>query len=87
MISGRPSERLVFKPHPPFFLHDFELGLELLFAHVERGHAIGLEPEHERQILRGYRLPVNGRVFIRERVGLPTDARDPRRMLVRPHVS
>ena len=83
----QPAERLVLEAHPPLFLDDLALGLELLFAHVERGHAIGLEPEHERQVLRGHRLPVDRRVFVGERVGLAADARDPRRMLIGPDVA
>ena len=62
------------------------LGLELLLAHLERRHAVGLEPEHERQVLRRHRLPVDRRVFVGEGVGLAADARDPRRMLIGPHV-
>ena len=73
----QPAERLVLEAHPPLFLHDLALGRELVVAHVERRHPIGLEPQDQRQVLRRHRLPVDRRVFVGERVGLAADARDP----------
>ena len=72
--------RLVLNPHPPLFLDDLTLGLERLVLDAQRRHAIGLEPEHERQVLRGHRLPEDGRVFGGVGVALPADARDVGRM-------
>ncbi len=73
---GELAERLVLHLHPPLFLDDLDLGLQLLRAHFERGHAVGLEPERERQVVRGHRLPVDRRVFVGLGVRLATDARD-----------
>ena len=80
MISLQPAVRLVLDPHPPLFLDDLALVLEDLLVDPQRRHAIGLEPEHQRQVLRRHRLPEDRRVFVGVGVALPADARDPRRM-------
>ena len=76
----QPAVRLVLDAHPPLFLDDFALGLERLLVDTQRRHAIGFEPEHERQVLRRHRLPEHRRVFVGVGVALPADARDVRRM-------
>ena len=74
----QPAVRLVLDAHPPLFLHDLALALERVFVDAQRRHAIGLEPQHQRQVLRRRGLPVDGDVFARLGVGLAADAGDER---------
>ncbi len=68
--------RLVLDAHPPLFLHDLALALERLFVHAQRRHAIGFEPQHQRQVLLRRGLPEHRRILSRVGVALPADARD-----------
>ena len=72
--------RLVLDTHPPFFLDDFALPLERLAVDAKRRHPIGLEPQCQRQVVRGQRLPEHGLVFRRVGVAAAADARDDRRV-------
>ena len=76
----QPAVRLVLDAHPPLFLDDLALGLERLLVDPQRRHAIGFEPQHERQVLRRHRFPEHRRVLGRVGVALAADARDVRRM-------
>ncbi len=48
----------VVDAHAVLFLHDGALVLEVLLAHVEPAHAIGLEPEQEFELAGGHHLEV-----------------------------
>ena len=45
-----------------------------LLVDPQRRHAIGFEPQHQRQVLRRHRLPEDRRVFVGVGVALPADA-------------
>ncbi len=77
---------LVLDAHPAFFLDDLALALERVLVDAQRGHPIGLEPQHQRQVLRWRRLPVDRDVLTRLGVGLPADAGDERAVRFRLHV-
>ena len=47
----QPAVRLVLDTHAALFLHHLALALERLVIDAQRGHAIGLEPQRERQVL------------------------------------
>ena len=83
---GQPAVGLVLDAHPALFLHDLALALERVFVDAQRGHAVGLEPQHQRQVLRGRRLPVDRDVLARLGVGLAADAGDERAVRFRLHV-
>ena len=78
--------RLVVDAHPPLFLHDLAFVGERLLVDAQRGHAIGLEPQSHRQVLRRYRLPEDRLVIRRVRVALAADRRDHRRVRFGHHV-
>ena len=82
----QPAVRLVVDAHPPLFLHDVALVRERVLIDAQRGHPIGLEPEHERQILRRHRFPEDGLVVGRIGVALAPDGRNHRRVRFRLHV-
>ena len=75
-------ERRVLDAHPALFLHDFALGDERLLVDPQRRHAIGFHPHHQRQVLRGNRLPEHRRVLVGVGVGLAADRRDDRGVLL-----
>ena len=75
--------RLVVDAHPPLFFDHLALAHERLVVDAERRHAVGFEPEHERQILRRRRLPERRLVLGRERVALSADRRNHRRVAFR----
>ena len=71
---GQPAVRLVLDAHAALFLHHLALALERLVVDAQRRHAIGLEPQRERQVLRRQRLPEHRLVFGGEGVAAATDA-------------
>ena len=68
-----PPVRLVVDAQPPLFLHDFALVRERVLVDAQRGHPVGLEPQHERQVLRRRRFPEDRLVVGRVGVALPAD--------------
>ena len=74
----QPAVRLVLDAHAPLFLDDQPLLLERVLVDAEGCHPIGLEPQDERQVLRGRGLPEHRRVFVRVGVALAAHARDER---------
>ena len=70
----QPAVRLVLDTHAALFLHHLALALERLVIDAQRRHAIGFEPQRERQVLRRQRLPEHGLVFGGERVAAATNA-------------
>ena len=83
---GEAAVRLVLDALPALFLHHAALAHEVLFVDVQRRHAIGFEPQHQRQILRRHRFPEHRRVFGRVGVALAADRRDHRAVRVARHV-
>ena len=83
---AQPPVGLVVEAHPAFFLHDFTLRLEDILVDAQRRHAVGLEPQHERQILRRGGLPEDGGILGRVRVALSANARNRGRMSLGLHV-
>ena len=73
---------LILDAHPPLFLHYFALAHERVLLDPQRGHAIGLHPQHEREELRRHRLPEHGGVFVGVGVGLSAHGRDDRGVLL-----
>ena len=78
--------RLVLDAHAPLFLHDLPLALEARPVDLQRRHAVGLEPQHQRQELRRHRFPEDGHVLGRVGVAPAADARNHRGVLFRLHV-
>ena len=60
--------------HPPLFLHDLALVGERVLVDAQRRHPVGLEPQHQRQVLRRHRLPEHRLVVGRVGVALAADA-------------
>ena len=81
------AERLVVHPHPALFLHDLTLVRERLLVDPQRGHAVGFQPQRQRQVLRRHRFPEHRDVVFRVGVGLTADRRDHRRVPFGLHVA
>ncbi len=82
----QPAIRLVVDAQPPLFFDDFALADERLVVDPQRRHAVGFLPEYQRQILRRRGFPERRLVFGGERVALPADRRDRRRVAFGLHV-
>jgi hypothetical protein len=76
----QPSVRLVLDAHPPLFLDHLTLAAERRIVDAQRRHAIGFEPQRQRQVLRRQRLPEHRLVFGRVGVAAAADAGDDRRV-------
>ncbi len=76
------AERLVVHPHPAFFLDHLALVHEGLLVDAQRAEAIGLHPQHQRQVLRRHGVPVDRRVFVRVGVGASAHRRHDRGVLL-----
>ena len=81
-----PAVRLVLDAHPALFLDDLALAPERRVVDAQRRHAIGLEPQHQRQVVRRQRLPEDRLVLGRVGVAAAADARDERRVRLGLHV-
>ena len=74
----QPAERLIVDPQPALLFHHVPLVGERLPVDPERRHAIGLEPQGERQIVRRQRRPEHRLVVGRVGVALAAAARNHR---------